>query len=107
MSKHDNRNAEIVARYQAGEPILKLKTAFNLSAGRIYQILGSVEKKRKQSTGTPRDVFLGINVSEAVKDALLMEANRRGISMSSLSSDALKQMLIDCGYSPAILDGEV
>jgi hypothetical protein len=99
MGKHIDRNAEIIARYRAGEPILKLKAAFGLSAGRIYQILGTVEKKRKLATKTPRDVFLGINVSEAVKDALMLEANRRGISMSSLSSDALKQMLIDCGYT--------
>jgi hypothetical protein len=99
MNKHEQRNEEIVARYQAGEPILKLRAAYNLSAGRIYQILGAVEKKRKQPTKIPRDVFLGINVSESVKDALLVEANRRGISMSSLSSEALKQMLIDCGYT--------
>jgi len=100
MSKHDERNAEIIARYQAGEPILKLRAAFNLSAGRIYQILDSVEKKRKhKKQEVPRDVFLGINVSESVKDALLLEANKRGISMSSLSSDALKQMLVECGYT--------
>jgi hypothetical protein len=40
-----------------------------------------------------RDEFLGINISEADKTALREEAARRGISMSALTADLIKDML--------------
>lgn len=97
--KHNERDADIMRRYTSGEPIQSLCTTYNLTRGRIYQILKGVRKERRDSPQVPRDMFLGINVSESVKDALLIEANRRGISMSSLSSKTLREMLLACGYT--------
>ena len=96
--KHHERDGEIMRRYTAGEPISALCKSFKLTRGRIYQILKGVRKERRTATDVPRDMFLGINVSESVKDALLIEANRRGVSMSSLSSKTLREMLVACGY---------
>lgn len=96
------RNKELVQRYLAGEPISVLRADYRLTRGRIFQILKqsgvAPTRQPRQSSAVNRDQFLGVNLSESVKDALRAEAERRGISMSALSSEMLKEMLITCGY---------
>lgn len=99
MANHNAaRDAEIIRRYSEGETAAELCAHFKLTRGRMYQILKGTKKVQQKVTTPPRDLFLGINVSEQVKDALLLEAARRGVSISSLSSDALRAMLVECGY---------
>lgn len=92
------RNSELLRRYAAGDALETLCQDFHLTRGRIYQILkeAGVPKERYGDSG--RGQFLGVNLSEPVKDALRVEAARRGISMSALSSDLLRDMLLCCGY---------
>lgn len=95
MTDHTNRNIEIIRAYVAGRSISDLEREFQLSRGRLYQILHDIAKVRRASE---RDMFLGVNVSTAVKQALKKEAIRRGISVSSLSSETLQEMLAACGH---------
>lgn len=95
----DERNAELVNRYLAGDSTEELRERFKITRTRIYQILkeAGIPKERQQNADD-RDQFLGVNLSESVKDALRAEAQRRGLSMSALSSAALREMLVACGY---------
>lgn len=94
------RDAEIVQRYTAGEPLEDLRKRFKLTRSRIYQILhGANVPLTRQPDAPDRDQFLGVNLSESVKDALRAEAGRRGVSMSALSAEILRDMLVTCGYS--------
>lgn len=93
------RNEELIQRYRAGEPLEDLCTSFKLSRTRIYQILHKANVPlARQANDVERAQFLGVNLSEPVKDALRAEALRRGISMSALSAEVLREMLTSCGY---------
>jgi len=92
------RNAELIRRYLANEPIEELSSSFRLTRGRIYQILNKAGVSRDRQAPDGRDQFLGVNLAEPVKDALRAEAQRRGVTMSSLSSEVLREMLVSCGY---------
>ena len=93
------RNELIVQKYQSGHPIEELCLEYKITRSRIFQILKKAGVPRERhGPQVGRDQFLGVNLSEPVKDALRAEANRRGISMSSLSYDMLKEMLITLGY---------
>ena len=93
------RNEEIIRRYKAGDPLEDMCVFFRLTRGRIYQILHMANiPLARQANDADRDQFLGVNLSEPVKDALRAEALRRGVSMSALSSEALREMLTSCGY---------
>ena len=93
------RNAELVSRYLAGDSTEELQTMFKITRARIYQILkeAGISPERQQNADG-RDQFLGVNLSEPVKDALRAEAQRRGLSMSALTSGMLRDMLVACGY---------
>lgn len=93
-----DRNARLIERYKSGEPLEDLCAAFQLTRGRIYQILKEAGVPKERFGPEGRDQFLGVNLSEPVKDALRAEASRRGVSMSTLSSDLLRDMLLCCGY---------
>ncbi len=98
MIDKSGRDAELIERYATGETIESLREAYGISHERIYQILRKAGIPRRRQGAEDRDQFLGVNLSESVKDALRAEALRRGISMSALSSDMLRDMLITCGY---------
>src|SRR5678815_4936049 len=103
---HEERNHEICDCYINGMTLKDCGKKFKLSPERIRQILRQEgvfkhARARPQTYGlkqglvedSSRDEFLGINISEADKDALRAEAKRRGLSMSRLSSDFIKEML--------------
>jgi hypothetical protein len=91
------RDAELIRRYLGGETVDSLRADFKLTHERIYQILRKAGIPRaRRSEG--RNQFLGVNLTEPIKDALRAEAERRGLSISALSSDMLRDMLIACGY---------
>lgn len=94
------RNAAIVKKYANGETLGVIGKQFGLSRSRISQIVRSAgfSPKMRYTKSDGRDQFLGVNISAEVKTALRREAKRRGLSVSKLTSQTIKQMLVDCGY---------
>lgn len=95
MTKVD-RNAAIVLRYNAGENFRMIAEAYGISRERVRQILrrNNIEpRKRGNPMRSDRTIFLGVEVTDEVKEALRVEAKRRGVSMSSLTSVTLQEML--------------
>lgn len=101
------RNDEICKLYTVdGMTTQQCAERFKISRERVRQILrkrGIYKKDRAEQKilglrngvveSTARDEFLGVNLSESDKLALRAEAERRGISMSMLTSDLIKEML--------------
>ena len=95
--RNGDRDAEICRRYKAGETYQSLHKAFHLSLERIRQILrqhgvskDDRDKKRKRS----RPRYLGITISVEDKAALKAEAEKKGVSMSELSADMIREKLV-------------
>ena len=100
------RNDSICHRYMQGATIYQIGKEFSLSHERIRQILRKANiyknfRGTSQHVGLSggvvvsdiRDEFLGVNLCEADKTALRQDAKRRGISMSALTADIIKDML--------------
>lgn len=88
----EQRNADICSYYKADHNVAECGKRFGLKRQRILQILqASGVWQPYEKTG--RDVFLGISLTEGDKAALRAEAERRGVSMSALSAEAIKEML--------------
>lgn len=96
ISTKSERNAEIVRLYSSGQKPSVIGKLFSLTNERVRQILRKAEVKL-QRRGNPvrsdRTIFLGVEVTDEVKEALRVEAKRRGLSMSSLTSTTLQEML--------------
>lgn len=103
---HEERNKEICTAFVNGATVADCSEQFKLTRERVRQILRQAgvfgdSRVRPQTIGLTeglvqsdtRDEFLGVIVSEADKAALRAEALRRGLSMSRLSSDFIKEML--------------
>lgn len=103
---HEERNQEMCQCYINGMTLQECGERFHISHERVRQILKQAgvfknSRAKQQNVGLKaglvesdtRDEFLGINISETDKDALRAEAARRGLSMSKLSSDFIKEML--------------
>lgn len=101
MASVVERNEEICRLYVSGLSIYDLRDQFKVSHETIRQILrrAGVFKKDRHVEASERDVFLGVNVTDAVKTALREEAEKNGMSMSELSSDAIIAMLRDRGHT--------
>src|ERR1017187_10100761 len=84
------RNATISGHCTAGVTLDALAVEFTLSRQRIRQI---VRKAGVWQRKTPRGAFLGVDVTDETKAALKSEAEKRGVSVSRLTSDTLEQML--------------
>lgn len=91
------RDDTIVAQYVEGMQVQNIASRHGLSRIRIHQILRKRDVPRRIAAPSLEE-FLGINLTEPIKDALRVEAHKRGITMTRLSAGALKQMLIACGY---------
>lgn len=93
MSKE--RNEEICRLYVGGLTLRECGQHFKLSHQRVRQILrrAGVFKRDQLVERSDRDEFLGVNLTEADKIALRAEAERRGVSMSALTSDLIRDML--------------
>lgn len=94
------RDAAICDQYTAGATIDTIAASVGLTTGRIHQILRAygLRSGDRPRPHNGRDEFLGIELEEMTKIALRQEAERRGLSMSKLSADVLRDMLIACGY---------
>ena len=84
------RNTELCKLYTAGQTLDQLAATFSISKQRVRQIVikGGVWKKK-----TPRPEFLGVDVTKDVKDKLKDAADERGVSMSKLASDIIRNTL--------------
>ncbi len=89
------RDTRICQLYTSGQTLQEIGTSFKLSRERVRQILRKqgVYRKDRLVVKSDRDEFLGVNISDADKVALRAEAARRGLSMSALTSDLIKDML--------------
>lgn len=87
------RNEEICQRYMAGETLKACGDRFGISCMRVKQIVKKAGLWRKRIDAEPRNEFLGVDLSDVDKQALRQEAARRGVSMSLLTSDLIKEML--------------
>lgn len=88
------RDQEICKMYLAGKTLQECGTQYGIRRQRVKQILKEAGVWRPAVKQTSeRDEFLGLNISTADKVALRAEAARRGISMSALSAEAIKEML--------------
>ena len=85
------RNEEICARYMAGETLQAVGDRFGISRMRVKQIVKKAGLWRQRSKEQVE--FLGVNLAIETKEALRAKADKRGISMSRLTSDALTAML--------------
>jgi hypothetical protein len=99
VTRHE-RNAVICLLYKAGQTAEEIGRTVNLSKQRVGQILKSngLARSDRRADGPNRAEFLGINVATKVKAALLEEAIKRKVSMSALASEALSDVLSECGY---------
>ena len=98
--KQSARDAEICKRYREGETIAEIRLWAGLSLGRVHQILraNGLTRNDRPVPHNGRDEFLGIELEDLTKVALRQEARKRGISMSRLSAETIRDMLVACGY---------
>jgi hypothetical protein len=91
------RDAEICALYLTGASLAECGKKYGLKRQRIKQIVqkAGVWREYVRPPTNGRDEFLGVNISEEDKLALRDEAKRRGISMSALTADLIKDMLAE------------
>jgi len=96
------RNESICHLYKEGGLTLgQLGQRFHLSRERIRQIVkraGLTKEDRTSAVITSTDEFLGVNIPKEIKLALRKEAQKRGVSMSSVTTKTLRDMLKSCGY---------
>lgn len=103
----DARNDAMCRQYLAarakgegsGDIVWALATQYHVTPAWVYDILrrGGISTERVFNA-SDRDVFLGINISDDVKDALKRKAEHDGFSVSRLSHEMLSQMLREEGY---------
>lgn len=86
------RNEAICRFYADDHTLAECGKKFGLKRQRIQQILQAAGVWR-QYARTGRNKHLGVTVSEEDKMALTAEAKRRGVSVSSLTADTIREML--------------
>lgn len=93
------RDAEIRRLYVTEEMTLReIGNQFKITRERVRQILKKAGIDKNSRSLSTREEFLGVNLTEEVKGALRTEAEKRGVSMSSLTSETLSDMLVALGY---------
>lgn len=92
---NSERDEEICRLFVDGMSLHDCSVRFGVSHERIRQILrkAKVFKGKRPLDKSDRDEFLGVNLTEADKIRLRAEAGRRGMSMSMLTSDLIRDML--------------
>lgn len=103
---HEERNKDICEAHVNGLTIAECSVKFGLTRERVRQILRKAGMLNDSRSKPPamglnqgvvesgaRDEFLGVLMSDAEKAGLREEAMRRGLSMSRLSSDFIREAL--------------
>ena len=76
--------------YESGESIDDCAKKFGISHQRVRQILRKAGVWHRKEA---RPAFLGVDVTEEAKTKLRAEADKRGVSMSRLASEAIDDLL--------------
>lgn len=86
------RDEELCQKYVAGHSVQQCAEAYSISRERVRQIL---RKAGVWKTGiwAFRREFIGVNVTEEVKDALQAKADAEGTSVSKLAALALEDLV--------------
>lgn len=87
------RDAEICRRYVGGMTLAEAGRPYGITRMRVKQIIKTAGLWRPRVSQNSRGEYLGVNLSEADKEELRREAERRGVSMSLLTSDLIREML--------------
>lgn len=95
------RDAEICQRYLSGLSLAESGRPFGIGRQRVKQIVQAAGVWRAAKKTNGRDEFLGVNISEEDKQALREEAARRGLSMSALTADLIRDMLAERNGDPS------
>lgn len=102
METHVERNAVICKLYtENGLTLQAISDMYSISRERVRQILrkNNVFRAGRAVKLTGRDTFLGVEITDTAKEALRMEADKCGESMSSLGAQAVDDLLAKRGYT--------
>lgn len=93
------RDVTICRLYIEGHTLQGIGDVYGLSRQRVKQILlaNGVTIKTRVKKRTERHKFLGLNVPEPIKQAVVQEAERRQMSVSKFASKGLIDLLILVG----------
>lgn len=90
------RDQQICICYRAGNTVPDIAEAFQLSKQRVQQILQASHITRQENPRTRNKqlyAFIGANVTQDVKDAIVKEARRRKMSISAWVSRIIQDEL--------------
>lgn len=89
-----DRNAQICSLYREGNLTqADLAAKYCISEVRVGQILNRAGLTKNERMTTPRTRFIGVNVSQVIKDTLAVEAKREGKSTSKFVSELIVREL--------------
>lgn len=98
------RDQQIVVCYKAGNTIDEIAAAFQLTKQRVHQILRANHCTKQDNPKTRSNelyAFIGANVPNSVKEAVVKEAKKRKKSISAYLLRLIKDDLsIDMGEAP-------
>ena len=102
--KNAERDRQICRLYSEGKTFSELSHRFKITRSRIQQIvkIGGASHGKLSKRGE----FLGVNLTESVKRSLKDEAEKRGLSMSNLTSQTITEMLTSLGYKVVQENGQ-
>lgn len=102
-TQRTERNALICRLYQEGLSQAAISQRIHISRERVRQILNEagIMRRPQQRSKNGRQLFLGVLVTKDVKVALQREAEKRGLSMSELTSTMLGELLDACEQQDA------
>jgi DNA-binding NarL/FixJ family response regulator len=110
LMKNTERDAHICFLYSEGHTQEALAEKFEISEQRVGQILSKMGLTKKDRLSSERTLFTGVHLTVAVKEALRIEAEREGTSMSALIAQAvvaeLQRRNIEI-VEPSFLDVEI
>lgn len=90
IARNAERDASICAYYSEGHKMSECAARFNLGRQRVQQILRKADLW-KPYVKSDRTAYIGVHVSEDVKQTLTSEARRRDVSISKLAASILNE----------------
>lgn len=92
MGYKDERNAAIYEEYKKGVTIEDLCRKYRISRQWLHKILRK-GKLGPREVFVGRDAFLGVNINEGTKNQVKKLADKRGVSVSALADEALREFV--------------
>jgi hypothetical protein len=95
----DSRDKDICALYMEGKSLAECGLKYGIGRQRVKQIVekAGLWREPKPVPLSGRDELLGVLISDDDKKTLRAEARRRGISMSEMTAEWIKNKLAELG----------